>query len=119
MLIAKFEGRTIRDLTIQMEDFINTHMGELTGMTAEAPAKVAKKKTAKKKVTVAKAETTAPAAKATREQVSEAIQTVTTSKGLEAARTILDTFGADRISAIKEKDFGPVVRACEAATAEL
>lgn len=119
MITIKFEAASFPKLLEDISKFLNEHGAspEVTSEPAAVEKPKAKKKSAKK--AEPKVEPSKPAAKATREQVSDALQSVNASAGLEKAREILDQFGVARISEIKEKDFGAFVEACRAVPVEL
>lgn len=76
----------------------------------EAPKKEKKQKAKKEEVV---AETVAADPTFTKQDIANACQKVSEAKGLEIAREILATFGAKRISEVKEVDYAKFVEACE------
>ena len=131
MITIKFEGTTLSEILEGIQGFLNEHNStELIHKVpdAYAPEEIKNPSTkdkrevndaVKKRKKKAKAAKKAEPVAATRSQVSEAVQTVTSTQGLEAARQILDGFGVSRISEIKEQDFGAVVSKWEEVSAEV
>lgn len=79
----------------------------------EAPKKKRAKKEEVKEEVVVEAKVEAAKASYTKQDIANACQKVSEKKGLEFAREILATFGAKRISEVKEEEYGKFIEACE------